>query len=176
MLYIYAEVEIFAFLSLSVFTFSRKRRWSNYSKGLVYNVVKNGKNLHFADVFVFSHKVTTPIHQTRGHFSYFSPKLCPLFLSYHHQRERDGETETDSLPRARRRKDTSLLFSHRTRALPEKEVLSVCLFFLSLLLHQKSIKRTPQSGLFFPRPLSPAQCSRKQRSWSELFYARKPGR
>ena len=142
--------------------------------------MKNGKNLCIfaGDVFVFS--LTRSQHHApnkRSLFLFFLKTLSslPLVSSSERERERDRETETDSLPRARRRKDTSLLFSHRARALPEKEVLSVCLF-LSLLLHQKSIKRTPQSGLFFPRPLSPAQCSRKQRSWSELFYARKPGR
>ena len=134
--------------------------------------------MHFADLFIIKRKHKPLSSQLSQHPNFlFFPQIsiCPLSsCSSSRTRERERERENSLPPEEEEeeeeaelwRKDTFSSFSHRrrARALPEKE---------------KSIKRTPRA-LFFPQtslsPKTNRPCSRKQRSWSELFYARKPGR
>jgi len=164
-LYICGGKDFRVSLSLSRFSQASDGLVSFYSEAMDYSkehdVAKKSGKICISRNFSFSLEslVSKSQHhtQTRAHFSYyFSPKLCPLFLllSHHHQRERQRDRDRLSPARATAKRYFVVVFAPSARALPEKEVLSVCLF-LSLLFctknrlngHLKAVSSFPDLSL-----------------------------
>ena len=162
LLYICGGKDFRVSLSLSRFSQASDGLVSFYSEAMDYSkehdVTKKSGKICISRNFSFSLESLSlnTIHQTRDFSYYFSPKLCPLFLllSHHHQRERQRDRDRLSPARATAKRYFVVVFAPSARALPEKEVLSVCLF-LSLLFctknrlngHLKAVSSFPDLSL-----------------------------
>ena len=164
MLYIYAEVEIFAFLSLSRFSrflasdgvvelFEELDSWFITSRRMVKFAFRGTFSFSLNSCYN-SQQLNTKTYIRAHFYYYFSPKLCPLFLSSSSERERETERQRQTLSRARDGEKIILrCFRTDALALPEKEVLFVCFFSLFFCTknrlngHLKAVSSFPDLSL-----------------------------